>query len=105
MNNFDDDYRGITPRRSVHLEILTDDGREFLPLCEGPLQVVMPTNIGLLARDIGIEWLKKLGAKFAAVRIFADNQMFVYSIYDRACEFFEVKVLTVGQMPFFRSLL
>lgn len=31
-----------------------------------------------------------------------DGQIFVYSMYDRACEFFGVKVLTMGQMPTFK---
>jgi len=31
-----------------------------------------------------------------------DGQIFVYSMYDRACEFFGVKVLTMGQMPAFK---
>jgi hypothetical protein len=30
------------------------------------------------------------------------GQIFVYSMYDRACEFFGVKVLTMGQMPTFK---
>jgi hypothetical protein len=31
-----------------------------------------------------------------------EGQIFVYSMYDRACEFFDVKVLTIGQMPAFK---
>jgi hypothetical protein len=31
-----------------------------------------------------------------------DGQIFVYSMYDRACEFFGVKVLNVNHMPAFK---
>jgi hypothetical protein len=105
MNLFDDEYRAVSIAHTAHLEVLTDDGRQFVPHYEAPLRIVTPADMQRIGRDLSFEWLKKLGAdRFAAVRIFVNDQMFVYSIYDLACLFFGVKVLTVGQMPVFRSL-
>jgi hypothetical protein len=107
-NGADGFYRGRCSSRDVHYEVLTFDSNSVGGIriaSEGLLQVSKSTDLGLYVRDRGIKFLNATRNEFEALRMEADDQLFVYSIYDRAREFFGVNVLTVGQMPVFRAAL
>jgi len=84
-----------------YVEILAaDDSGVRIPL-SGKV-----TNYEALVHHIGRNLPAVMWTWIEAVRIEAeDGQLFLYAVYDRACEFFGVKVLTVGQMPAFRTAL
>jgi hypothetical protein len=107
-NGADDFYRCDVHRRDVRYEVLAFDGDSIGGIriaSEGQWQVAASTDLALLVREVGLKLMRKMRNEFEAARIEADDQFFIYSIYDRAREFFGVDVLTVGQMPVFRAAL
>jgi hypothetical protein len=82
-------------------EIIASNGRTV-----SEFQCSEFADLQKLVRAVGLYFLDRMRTQFEAVRFETeDGEIFVYSIYDRACEFFGVKALTVGQMPVFREFL
>ena len=94
-------------RASVHIvrgELITapDANERIRTVSEWQWQVSESIDLQKIAREFGLYFLKKMRTRFEAVRF---GRIFVYSVYDRAREFFGEKVLKVGQMPVFRTFL
>lgn len=68
-------------------------------------RVSRAADLQAFARELGIKLLHAIGQRFEAVRLEADDRFFIYSIYDRARQFFGVIALQVGQMSDFRNML
>jgi hypothetical protein len=98
-------------RASAHIvrgELITasDANERIRTVSEWQWQVSESIDLQKIARECGLYFLKKMRTRFEAVRFETDDgRIFVYSVYDRAREFFGEKVLKVGQMPVFRTFL
>jgi hypothetical protein len=92
----------------LHLKVLAADARcGFRLVKEVPLPhpIPQPIDCGVLVQQMGRAVPAKVWSedRFEALRIDdEDGNVFVYTMYDRACEFFGVKALTVGQLPAFK---
>ncbi len=89
----------------LYIQVLAADARcGYRTLTKVPLRK-RPVDCGAYLQHVGRtlpagKWGED---QIEALRIEdEDSQIFVYSMYDRACEFFCVRVLTMGQMPAFK---
>jgi hypothetical protein len=102
----DERYRASVHELRWELIVAPDDNGRIQTVSEWQWQVSKSADLQELAREIGLGFLAKMRTRFEAVRFETeDGRIFVYSVYDRACEFFGEKVLKVGQMPVFRAFL
>ena len=89
----------------MYLQILAADARRGYRPVKTIALTQRPIDCGAFLRDMGRtvpakHWSEE---QFEALRIEdEDGNIFVYSMYDRACEFFGVPALTIGQLPAFK---
>ena len=101
-----DGHCGTDAPRAPHIQVLAADARcGYRPVTTLPLSH-RPADCNALLRQLGCAMPAAIWDenRIEALRIEdEEGQIFVYSMYDRACEFFNVEALTVGQMPAFKA--
>ena len=90
----------------LHLQVIATDAAHgcFRLVKQFPLPQ-RPIDCGAFVQQMGRAVPAKNWSedRFEALRIDdEDGNVFVYTMYDRACEFSGVKALTVGQLPAFK---
>jgi len=89
----------------LYLQVLASDAKCGYRLVKKLPLPQQPIDCGAFVRDLGRAMPAKNWSEdqLEALRIEDDDgNIFVYSMYDRACEYFGVPALTVGQLPFFK---
>lgn len=88
------------------VQILAADARRGYQIVKQLPLRVRPADCGAFLQQLG----RNVPAKswnenqFEALRIVdEEGEVYVYSMYDRACEHFGVAALTVGQLPAFKA--
>jgi hypothetical protein len=93
-------FDGFNRSVNGYLPLALDVGKEKGATCpDAPFRRAFPRDMG---RAIPAKhWSEE---QFEALRIEdEDGNIHVYSMYDRACEFFGVPALTVRQLPAFKA--
>jgi hypothetical protein len=102
----DRSIRAMTRDNDVSIEIwLSDHPGQIPTVVNATCQVNPSTNLQMFARLLGIKLMHSIGPRFEAVRLAAGDQLFTYSLYERACKYFGVVALQVGQLSRFRNAL